>query len=114
VRHHRAVWTGGPTDVFAGSPRKKLSEQLGKAVLCGEHRRWRRQCPGTGQAARAAPDGLIRPFHVSACVTNPAFVAKAPYDPVKDFAPVVLPVASASRSWFTPWCGKNPEGTWLS
>jgi tripartite-type tricarboxylate transporter receptor subunit TctC len=32
---------------------------------------------------------------VSAFVTNPAFLGKAPYDPIKDFAPVALPLASA-------------------
>ena len=34
-------------------------------------------------------------FTVSAFVTNPAFLGKAPYDPIKDFRPVAVPLASA-------------------
>src|SRR5262249_25972015 len=50
---------------------------------------------GIGQAARAAPDGHTILFTVSSFVTNPAFMGKTPYDPIKDFAPVAVPVASA-------------------
>jgi len=84
---------GGPTDIFGRLMAQKFSEQLGKQfyvenILGGAGN------VGTGQAARAAPDGHTILLNVSAFVTNPAFT-KAPYDPVEDFAPVSLPVASA-------------------
>ena len=84
---------GGPTDIFGRLIAQKLSEQSGKQfyvenILGGAGN------VGTGQAARAAPDGHTILLNVSAFVTNPAFT-KAPYDPVGDFAPVSVPVASA-------------------
>jgi len=85
---------GGPTDVFARLTAQKLSQQLGKQFYV-ENIVGGGGNVGTGQAARAAPDGYTILFTVGAFVTNPAFVGKAPYDPVKDFAPVALPVASA-------------------
>jgi tripartite-type tricarboxylate transporter receptor subunit TctC len=85
---------GGPTDVFARLIAQKFSEQFGKQfyvenVVGGAGN------IGSAQAARAAPDGYTILLNVSAFVTNPAFLGKAPYDPVKDFAPVALPIASA-------------------
>jgi tripartite-type tricarboxylate transporter receptor subunit TctC len=85
---------GGPTDVFARLTAQKLSQQLGQQFYV-ENVVGGGSNVGTGQAARAAPDGHTILFTVSAFVTNPAFVVKVPYDPVKDFAPVALPVASA-------------------
>jgi tripartite-type tricarboxylate transporter receptor subunit TctC len=85
---------GGPTDVFARLIAQKLSQQLGQQFYV-ENIVGGGSNVGTGQAARAAPDGHTILFTVSAFVTNPAFVVKVPYDPVKDFAPVALPVASA-------------------
>jgi len=84
---------GGPTDVFARLAAQKLSQRLGQQfyvenILGGGSN------VGTGQAARAAPDGHTILFTVSAFVTNPAFIVKVPYDPIKDFVPVALPAAS--------------------
>jgi tripartite-type tricarboxylate transporter receptor subunit TctC len=85
---------GGPTDVFARLIAQKFSEQLGKQFYV-ENIVGGAGNVGTAQAARAAPDGYSILVNVSAFVTNPAFVGNAPYDPIKDFAPVALPVASA-------------------
>jgi tripartite-type tricarboxylate transporter receptor subunit TctC len=49
----------------------------------------------SAQARRAPPDGYTTLFTPSSLVTNRAFKGNAPYDPVKDFAPVTAPVASA-------------------
>jgi tripartite-type tricarboxylate transporter receptor subunit TctC len=85
---------GGPTDIFARLAAQKLSEQLGKQFYV-ENIGGGGGNIGSAQVARAAPDVHTILFTVSAFVTNPAFLGKAPYDPVKDFAPVALPVASA-------------------
>jgi tripartite-type tricarboxylate transporter receptor subunit TctC len=84
----------GPIDVFARLTAQKLSQQLGKQFYV-ENIVGGGDNVGTGQAAKAAPDGHTILFTGTPFVTNPAFVGKAPYDPVKDFAPVALPVASA-------------------
>ena len=85
---------GGPTDVFARLIAQKFSAEFGKQFYV-ENVAGGAGNIGTAQAARAAPDGYTVLLSVSAFVTNPAFLAKAPYDPIKDFAPVALPVASA-------------------
>src|SRR5258708_34582572 len=94
VRVMVAFVTGGPSDVFGRIAAQKLSEQFGKQFYV-------ENVAGGGgniaaaQAARAAPDGHTTLVPVSALVTNPAFLGKAPYDPVRDFAPVAVPIASA-------------------
>src|SRR5882724_8452249 len=85
---------GGPTDIFARLAAQKWSEQLGKQFYVEDIGGGGGNI-GTAQVARAAPDGHTILFTVSAFVTNPAFQGKAPYDPVRDFAAVALPVASA-------------------
>jgi tripartite-type tricarboxylate transporter receptor subunit TctC len=85
---------GGPTDIYARLVGQKLAEQFGRQFYV-ENLVGGGGNIGTAQVARSAPDGHTILFTVSAFVTNPAFQGKAPYDPVKDFAPVALPVASA-------------------
>src|SRR5215470_2608557 len=94
VRVVVAFVPGGPSDIFGRLAAQKLSEQFGKQFYV-------ENISGGGgniaaaQVARAAPDGHTILVTVSALVTNPAFLGKAPYDPVRDFAPVAVPVASA-------------------
>lgn len=94
VRLVVAFGPGGPTDIYARLVARKLSEQLGKQFYV-ENVAGGGGNIGAAQVARSAPDGHTILFTVSAFVTNPAFQGKAPYDPIKDFAPVSAPVASA-------------------
>jgi tripartite-type tricarboxylate transporter receptor subunit TctC len=82
----------GPTDVFARLVTQKLSERLGKQFYV-ENIPGAGGNIGTGQAARAAPDGHTMLMTVNSYVINPSFFDKAPYDPYKDFEPVTLAVA---------------------
>jgi tripartite-type tricarboxylate transporter receptor subunit TctC len=94
VRVVVAFVPGGPSDIFGRIAAQKLSEQFGKQFYV-------ENVSGGGgniaaaQTARAAPDGHTILVTVSALVTNPAFLGKAPYDPIRDFAPVAIPIASA-------------------
>jgi tripartite-type tricarboxylate transporter receptor subunit TctC len=94
VRVVVAFGPGGPTDIYARLVGQKLSEQLGKQFFI-ENVAGGGGNIGAAQVARSAPDGHTILFTVSALVTNPAFLGKVPYDPVRDFAPIALPVASA-------------------
>ncbi|HSV25084.1 MAG TPA: tripartite tricarboxylate transporter substrate-binding protein [Xanthobacteraceae bacterium] len=94
VRIIVAFAPGGPTDIFGRIAAQKLSEQFGKQFYV-ENIGGGGGNIGAAQAARAAPDGYTILFTVSALVTNPAFLGKAPYDPIQDFAPVAIPIASA-------------------
>jgi tripartite-type tricarboxylate transporter receptor subunit TctC len=80
---------GGGTDIAARLIAPPLSDALGKPVVI-ENR------PGAGGnlgiqlVAHAAPDGYTLLACSSAFVVNPSLYAHANYDPLKDFAPVML------------------------
>jgi len=83
---------GGATDTAARIIAKKLSENLGQSVIV-ENR------PGAGgnivhqQMAAAAPDGYtILLGSVGPLAVAPHLVAKLPYDPLKDLAPLTMAV----------------------
>jgi tripartite-type tricarboxylate transporter receptor subunit TctC len=84
---------GGSTDVIARLVAQKLSERLSGHFLVENH-------PGAGgnigmgAAAKASPDGHTMLVISSSFVVNPSLYANAPYDPIKDFAPVTLVATS--------------------
>ena len=92
---------GGPTDVCARLIAQKLSEQLGKQFYV-ENVGGAGGNIGTGQAAKAAPDGYTILIAVNSHVINPTLYDKVPYDPYKDFDPVTLSVAFSSAFFVHP------------
>src|SRR5262249_61228802 len=50
----------------------------------------------TGQHENATPDGHTMLMTTISFVINPSFFDKVPYDPYKDFEPVILVVASTN------------------
>jgi tripartite-type tricarboxylate transporter receptor subunit TctC len=86
---------GGVTDTFGRLMAQKLTEQLGKQVYV-ENIAGASGNIGTGQVARAAPDGYTILFAFSSHVVNPTLFARVPYDPINDFKPVTLAVASTT------------------
>ena len=95
VRVVVAFAPGGVTDTFARLMAQKLTEQLGKQVYV-ENIAGASGNIGTGQVAKAAPDGYTILFAFSSHVVNPTLFARVPYDPIKDFDPVTLAVASTT------------------
>jgi tripartite-type tricarboxylate transporter receptor subunit TctC len=86
---------GGPTDVGARLIAQKLSERLGRQFYV-ENVPGASGNIGTGQAAKAAPDGYTVLIAVNSHVINPTLFGKVPYDPYKDFDPVTLAVGFAT------------------
>jgi tripartite-type tricarboxylate transporter receptor subunit TctC len=86
---------GGGTDIFTRIAAHKLSESLGQQFYI-ENIAGATGNLGTGQAARARPDGYTVLFAFSSFVLNPLTHAKVPYDPQKDFAPVTLAVVATT------------------
>jgi tripartite-type tricarboxylate transporter receptor subunit TctC len=81
---------GGATDIMGRTLGQKLTQRWGQQVIIDNR-------PGAGGniaaelAARAAPDGHTLFFAASAqLAVNPNLYAKVPYDPIKNFAAVVL------------------------
>jgi tripartite-type tricarboxylate transporter receptor subunit TctC len=81
---------GGAVDVVARIVAPKLSEALGQSVIV-ENRGGAGGVLGATAVAQAAPDGYtLLVGTVSTQGTNSAVYTKLSYDPVRDFAPVVL------------------------
>ena len=80
---------GGANDVIARAVAQGLENSLGQPVIV-ENRPGANGNLGTGQVARSAGDGYT--FLVtaqSAYTINPALYTKVPFDPIKDFTPVM-------------------------
>jgi len=101
VRAVVAFAPGGVTDTFTRLMAQKLTEQLGKQVYV-ENIAGASGNIGTGQVAKAAPDGYTILFAFSSYVVNPTLFARVPYDPIKDFHPVTLAVASTTALTVNP------------
>jgi tripartite-type tricarboxylate transporter receptor subunit TctC len=95
VRVIVAFAPGGVTDTFARLMAQKLGEHLGKQFYV-DNIAGATGNIGTGQAAKAAPDGYTLLFAFSSYVVNPTLFGKVPYDPDKDFEPVTLAVVSTT------------------
>jgi tripartite-type tricarboxylate transporter receptor subunit TctC len=81
---------GGGTDIVARIIAPRLSENLRQSVVIDN----RPGATGTlagGLVAKSTADGYtIMMGHVSVNAIAPSLFAKLPYDPLKDFAPVIL------------------------
>jgi tripartite-type tricarboxylate transporter receptor subunit TctC len=86
---------GGPTDVCARLIAQRLSERLGRQFYV-ENLAGAGGNIGTGQAAKAQPDGYSILISANNHVINPTLYEKVPYDAFKDFAPVTLAAAFAT------------------
>ena len=80
---------GGPTDVMARLIAAKLTDKLGQRFYI-ENIAGAGGNIGTVNAAKAAGDGYTILFASSSYVVNPSLYLNCPYDPYKDFIPVVL------------------------
>ena len=92
---------GGPPDAAARLIGQKLSESLGKQFYV-ENLPGASGNIGTGQAAKAAPDGYTVLVTVNNLVINPSLFERVPYDPYKDFEPVTLAVSYSSALAINP------------
>jgi tripartite-type tricarboxylate transporter receptor subunit TctC len=80
---------GGPTDIMSRVVGQQLSEHWGKPVVI-DNRAGATGNIGTALVARATADGYTILAHTSAFAVNPSLFRNAGYDPIKDFAPVII------------------------
>ena len=86
-----APWpAGGAVDALCRAVAPHLSDRLGKSVVV-ENRPGAGSVIGTAAGAKAAPDGYTVVMAGSGSLAiSAALYKKLPYDPVKDFVPLVL------------------------
>ncbi len=88
---------GGATDIMARQLGQKLGESLGQTVII-DNRPGGSGIIAAVMAKEALPDGHTIFFGtISTLATNVATIAKLPYDPLKDYAPITL---SSSNPYF--------------
>jgi tripartite-type tricarboxylate transporter receptor subunit TctC len=88
------VAAGGPTDTIARLIAQKVSDRWGQQVYI-ENMPTGAGNVAVGVAATARPDGYTILMPSSSFVVNPNLYAKIRWDPVRDFAPITMAVASA-------------------
>ena len=82
--------TGGNTDTVARVVGQKLAERLGQQVVV-ENKTGASGTIGTGEAARAAPNGYTLTMGTTTThAIAPAAYSKLTYDPVADFEPIAM------------------------
>ena len=82
---------GGGTDTWARIAAEGMQPELGQPIVI-ENRGGAGGLVGTEAAAKVAPDGYTLLFTITTHVQTPVVMRRFPYDPVEDFAPIVLSV----------------------
>jgi tripartite-type tricarboxylate transporter receptor subunit TctC len=80
---------GGSNDTFARQVAKELGDELKQPVII-DNRPGASGNTGTGQVAKAAPDGYTLVAVSSSMTTNAAVQSKLPFDPINGLAPVAM------------------------
>jgi tripartite-type tricarboxylate transporter receptor subunit TctC len=79
---------GGFTDVAARILQKELAPAIGQPIVI-ENKPGAGSTIGTSEVAKAAPDGYTLVMISTAHVISPHLYKAMPYDPIKDFTPVM-------------------------
>jgi tripartite-type tricarboxylate transporter receptor subunit TctC len=84
---------GGSTDIIARIIGQKLSDRFGQTVVV-DNRAGAAGMIGAALAAQSPADGYTLILSDTPFVVNPSVFSKVPYDPIKDFTPVVMVASS--------------------
>ncbi len=85
---------GGTSDILARALGQKLTEEWGQQIVV-DNRAGAGANIGAEVAAKAPPDGYTLFVMSTAHTINPSLYAKLAYDPVRDFAPITMLVATS-------------------
>jgi len=84
---------GGGVSLLAQTVGNKMSELMKQPVIV-DNRPGAAGNLGADTVAKSAPDGYTLLMHTSAMASAPSLYGKLPFDPVKDFAPVTMVIAT--------------------
>jgi tripartite-type tricarboxylate transporter receptor subunit TctC len=98
---------GGPSDIIARIMAAAMTEAMGGKSVFVENKGGAGGNIGMGLAARSDPDGYTILLTTSAYVINPGLYEKLPYDPFKDFVPIVELATSPHVFAVQPKLGVN-------
>jgi tripartite-type tricarboxylate transporter receptor subunit TctC len=79
---------GGTSDIFARAIANKLQDSLGKPVVV-EYKPGAATNIGSDLVAKSAPDGHTLLINGITLATNPLLFANLPFNPARDFAPII-------------------------
>ena len=92
----------GGVDLTARLLTAKMSENMGQPVVL-ENRGGANGMIGSEQVARAAPDGYMTLFTTPSTHITAVFLSKnMPYDPIKDFTPIIIALEPVGVLLVTP------------
>ena len=103
----------GVTDIAARVLAPHLSEALGQSVVI-DNRAGAGGIIGTDIVAKAAPDGYTLITVFDSFVSNPFVFKTAPYDTLKDFAPILLLIRGPQIFVATPRLGAKTFNEFVS
>jgi tripartite-type tricarboxylate transporter receptor subunit TctC len=104
---------GGGTDVVGRILAARLTERLGQGFVV-ENRAAGSGIVGADHVAKAAPDGHTLLFAFSSLSSSAKLYAKLPYDPIADFAPVVLATTSPLVLYLHPSVPARDVGEFIA
>jgi tripartite-type tricarboxylate transporter receptor subunit TctC len=97
---------GGPTDVMTRVLSEKLTHAIGQSVVV-ENKPGAGGTIGADFVAKSAPDGYTLVMATGSTHSVGPYLGKVPYDPVKDFAPVVYVGYATNILLVSPAIGVN-------
>ena len=80
---------GGGPDISARTVAGQLAKQLGQQIVV-DNRPGASGIIGYDLIAKASPDGYTIGYSSSIMVTTPSLISKLPYDPLRDFQPLIM------------------------
>ena len=104
---------GGVTDTAARAIAPPLAEALGQSIVI-DNRAGAGGVPGTDVVAKAAPDGHTLLAVFDSFISNPHVFRNAPYDTIRDFAPVSLVIRGPQLVVVHPKLGVKTFGEFVA
>ena len=104
---------GGVTDVTARAIAPALSQVLGQPIVI-DNRVGAGGVPGTDAVAKAAQDGHTLLAVFDSFISNPYVFRNAPYDTIRDFAPIALMIRGPQLVVVHPKLGVRTFGEFLA